>query len=29
MGVLPVGVPASVLSFEYPKRYRIIAEEFG
>jgi hypothetical protein len=29
MGVLPAGVPTSMLSCEYPKRSLLIAEEFG
>jgi hypothetical protein len=29
MGILSAGVPASMLSFEYPKRYPRIATEFG
>jgi hypothetical protein len=29
VGVLAAGVPTSVLSCEYPKRYRLIADEFG
>jgi len=29
LGILPAGFPTSVPSCEYPKRYLLIAEEFG
>jgi len=29
LGILPAGFPSSMLSCEYPKRYLLIAEEFG
>jgi hypothetical protein len=29
LGVLPAGLPTSMLSCEYPKRYLLIAQELG